>query len=251
MEMQQRVVDRAQQLKASGALDAKHIGHLTGLWVSQKRALGETSPRTVRSIQQLDDVLIYLLVDSKTGETGTGGFAELRGGVWRGYWSLACEDCCPGVTWWDGGVLAVSSDGGSAEVRIRSKKLDHKTCKLSAEPDDVIIPLDKVNALHFKPFAPGKLIYIIAAPAVGNQGSQYKAAIDVAWDLRDLGVSRVALSGGGQKLEDTNALSGMHRLLTDKSGPVSFLLVGFNSAGTPLHAQSLAIEIPAIPGIGR
>jgi hypothetical protein len=130
--------------------------------------------------------------------------------------------------------------------------MDPKICQLTKDPDVIDLTLKPVQALKFKEIAPGKLIYIIAAPAVGNQASQYKAAIVLQWDLRNLGISSATLITTGKKIfENSGNLSGEYQFVTDKSGDYRFVLVAYNKKMQPLHVEIRSITIPAIPGIGR
>lgn len=105
--------------------------------------------------------------------------------------------------------------------------------------------------LQFKEFLPGKLIHIVAAPSVGGQPAQYKAAVRLQWDLRGLGVSHFTLAAkpGAVLLDNARNLQGEYEYLTDRPGKNYFVLIAYNKDGRLLHFDLRSIEIPAIPGI--
>jgi hypothetical protein len=240
--MAARVMARLRQLEAQPDFSA--FGALTGLWRTDNPEI------PVTTITHLGDVLVHQTVNERTGDTGTMGVAENRRG-WTGWWAVACRGCCPGVGWWDRATLTVTP-GRGALVRITTKKMDPQRCVLTETPDVIDLRLTPVRALGFREIVPGKLIHIVAAPAVGNQPAQYKAAVVPEWDLAGLGVATVTLAAPGRMLENRSTrLRGEVEFLTDRSGTYRFILVGWSAKGKALHFETRSIEIPPIPGIGR
>jgi hypothetical protein len=130
--------------------------------------------------------------------------------------------------------------------------MDEQKCVLTETPDEIDIELERVTALKFKEHIPGKYIHISAAPAVGNQPSQYKASVKLQWILSGLGITHFTLAIQGKALiERGTQLDGEYEYLTDRSGKLQFLLAGFNAKDQPIHIEPISIDIPAIPGIGR
>jgi hypothetical protein len=205
----------------------------------------------IRQIYHLRDVLTYSYVDTATGKLSLVGFATQKEAAWRGWWSVACIDCCPGVGWWDRGVLSTKTGGATA--LIRSLKMEPGKCVLTDTPDDITLDMELVGGLSFKELRPGKLIHVVAAPAVGNQAAQYKAAVRPQWDFEGLGVARVTLAvkPGGALVRDSAHLKGDFEFVTSQSGKYLFVIMAENKDGKLLHLALKTIEIPAIPGLGR
>jgi hypothetical protein len=223
------------------------IGSLTGLWRMKSGVREGQSP--IRQIYHLRDAMSYSYVDTATGKLSLTGFATQKDGAWRGWWSLGCLDCCPGVGWWDRGAFTTQT--GGAKVQIRSLKMEPQQCVLTDTPDDITLDLELVRALSFREYLPGKLIHIVAAPAVGNQGAQYKAAVRPQWDLQGLGVARftLAVKPGGALIKDSTQLKGDYEFVTSHAGKYFFIIMAENQEGKLLHLDIKSIEIPAIPGI--
>lgn len=241
-----QVMTRLQQYQAQP--DPGGSISLTGLWIDEGSSAD--SGNHIRSILNFGDVLIYSIVDPQTGALSPVGYAQWTNNQWFGWWDLACRGCCPGVDWWDKGTLAVIGKRDQAAVVAHTKKMDPATCKLTEVPDDVQFQLKCVHGLSFKQLLPGKIIAIVAAPAVGNQGAQYKASVTVEWNLQNLGISKITLALPGKKLVDQGtALKGEYPFVTDKSGDYTFLLIGYNQQGQAIHVESSAVTIPSIPGI--
>ncbi len=229
----------------SAAASITDFGALSGLW---KVPNAENPEFNIRHIIQFKDVLFYYSVDKTTGELSMHGFAEQVNGAWTGWWSLVCKKCCPGVGWWDKGTLKLG-DGG-IQILINSFKMDPNTCKLTTTPDQITIEMSLIKTTDFKEHLPGKLIHIVAAPAVGGQPAQYKASVKLKWDLTGLGISYFQLAAPGQMLVNNGKnLVGEYEYLTTKPGKADFLLVAYNSKNQFLHLEIRSITIPAIPGL--
>jgi hypothetical protein len=238
----ERVLAALQQFEAKP--DLSLLGALTGLWRTDHPELPMTS------ITHLGGVLLHYTVNTRTGALGTMGVGEQREGQWRGWWSVVCKGCCPGVSWWDRATFT-RAEGQGAQVRITTKKMDPKRCVLGEEPDVVELRLTQVNAFSFSEIAPGKLIHLVAAPAVGPQAAQCKAAVRPRWSLAGTGVATVTVAAPGRMLVDRQPrVTGDVEFVTDRSGTYRFLLVGWNSAGKPLHLEFSSIQVPTIPGTG-
>jgi len=237
--MLQRVVEK---LERTDTKDLQSLGFLTGLW----RCEGPLRPgeSNILMILHIKDVLAYYWVDPQTGEISTTGLAERQGNNWRGWWSLICRDCCPGVTWWDQGIFHVLPKQG-ARIDIRSFKMDHNTCELTDTPDRIELRLQPVRALRFVEHLPGKLIHMVAAPQVGNQLAQYKASVKLGWDLRGTGVSQVSIAVIGQMLvANSRQVSGEYEFVTDRPGRRNFFWLDtikrvkrFISSSKPLRSR--------------
>ncbi len=234
--------------------ETAELGYLTGIWeVNPDEHAGDDIQ--VVQISHMSDVLIESVLDTDTGDLSPVGFAEQSGGSWSGWFSLACRECCPGHGWWDRGVVTV--DRGKKALRMRSdtKKMDPDECVLTEEPDVVDIDMKLIKVMSFKEYLPGKLIHIVAAPAVGNQRAQYKASVTPKWDISGYGVASVSLGvrsahGGQWLLRNSSQIAGAYEFLTDRSGEYFFLFSAFNAKGQPLHFEIESVEIPPIPGIG-
>ena len=134
--------------------------------------------------------------------------------------------------------------------------MDHKTCKLSTEPDDITIHLEPILAMKFKEILPGKILYIGAAPAVGNQAEQFNVLATVQWDLSDTPVDHLEVivtgpTGGNRLVESTKTKKGERDFRTNRSGSYEFILSGWNAANQPLHIEVMTLDVPPIPGIGH
>jgi hypothetical protein len=246
-QMFQRISARLQAYSAKP--DLSQLGYMTGLW----RDNGDSGDRdgNLRSIIHIGDVAIVSMVNPATGDFAPVGFVEQTGGVWRGWFSLRCRDCCPGTGWWDRGTLT-PQPGTGVFVQSYSKKMDPGTCKLTNEPDTISFTLERVQTLRFKEIAPGKIIYTIGAPPVGSQQAQFKGAVTLQWNLESLGLSYFTLAATGKPLLDKSRnLKGEYQFVTDHSGDYRFVLVAFNKDGQPLHVEIVSVTIPGIPGIGR
>ena len=244
----ERVVNKleAYQVEAKGIDD---IGSLTGLWRKKGGVREGESP--IRQIYQVRDVLTYSYLDQTSGKLTVAGFAERTNNQWQGWMKLHCRDCCPGTGWWDQSVL--SSGNGTAEIVIKSLKMNPDKCVLTDTPDDVRVDLELIRVLEFKEFLPGKLIHIVAAPSVGGQPARYKAAVRLKWDLRGLGVANftLAVKPGVVLLNNARNLQGEYEYVIDRPGKYYFALIANNKEGRLLHFDLRSIEIPAIPGINR
>ena len=160
-------------------------------------------------------------------------------------------DCCPGIGWWAPSVFTPIPREG-ALVKPFSKKRDPDSCELTEEPQIIDWYIKPHRGLSFKEILPGKLIHIVAAPAVGNQRAQYKAQVAVKWNFEGMGVGAIDLAvKGGLLVNKSRQASGEYNFLTDRSGKYKFFLVAYNPAGQTLHFEFTDITIPPIPGIGR
>ena len=246
-QMFQRIGARLQAYSAKP--DLSELGYMAGLW--KDNGDSGNSHGNLRSIIHLGDVAIVSIVNPGTGDLVPIGFVEQANGVWKGWFSLRCRGCCPDTGWWDRGTLT-PQPGVGVFVESNTKKMDPGTCKLTNEPDTIAFTLQRTQTLRFKEIAPGKIIYMIGAPAVGSQQAQFKAAVTLQWDLQSLGVSYFTLVATGRHVFDKSTnLQGEYQFVTDHSGNNTFVLAAFNKNGQPLHFEIISVDIPGIPGIGR
>ena len=246
---QQHIMAKLQQYQQTATMDS--FGALSGLW--QVKSNDDTGSSDLIHIIHLEDVVVESSVNRQTGELSATGFAEARGNGWAGWFSLACKRCCPGVSWWNKGNLSRLAVGG-IHFYADSKTMDQSRCVLTEAPDIVEFDMSLMNFGNFVEIAPGKLIHIVAAPAVGNQPAQYKAAVKYGWNITQVGVAAVDLAirgpnGGSMAVNRSTRLSDRYEMVTDRSGLYQFLFIGYNAAGQPLHLEIESITIPRIPGI--
>ena len=240
---------RFEEMSANPTFDL--LGPLNGLWTAERG--DDNQSIDIVYITHIGPYVVEFIVDPATGGLSDPiGYAEERGAGWAGWFAIACKGCCPGKSWWDKGVAQVSD--AALAVRVESVKLDPDTCELTTTPDVVDLRSRLLNAVTFGEFLPGKLISIVASPAVGNQAAQYKAAVKLVWNFQGYGVNRIDLvvngpNGGSQILSGSPEISGVNEFLTDRPGEYRFLLVAYNAAGNPLHFEIESIDIPSIPGL--
>ena len=242
-QMMERLLKKLEQYKqqAAGVAD---IGALTGLW----QPTADEDKNDVRQITHYKDVVFYYSVDKVSGNMALHGFAENQNGNWRGWWELACKACCPGVSWWDKAIIVVRE--GGIQVRAASFKMDPQSCTLTTTPDDIQFAMSLIKTTNFREYLPGKLIHVVAAPAVGSQPAKYKASVTVQWKLQGLGVSHYDFGIFGQTLiTGGRQLNGQYEYLTDQPGKITFILVAYNSKNYPMHFEFRTITIPNIPGL--
>lgn len=238
------------QMSANPTFDL--IGPLNGLWTAEKS--GDNESLDIIHVTHIGPYVVeYIVTSPVTGVLSEPiGYAQQEGNGWAGWFSIACKGCCPGKSWWDEGVATIADKAFA--VRVDTVKLDPESCELTTTPDVVDYRARLLNVVSFGEFLPGKLISIVAAPSVGNQGAQYQAAVKLVWDFKGYGVSSIDLlsngpNGGTQVLAGSRDIAGETQYLTDTPGEHRFLLVAYNAAGHPLHFEIESIEIPNIPGI--
>lgn len=238
-------------LAQSPSLD--DLGALTGLWVAE--AGEDNEDIDLVHIQNFGSFLLEYVVNRETGALSAPiGYARKQGDVWGGWFSIACKGCCPGKTWWDKGAAFVDSADRVLAVKVDSVKLNRETCELTDEPDQVDLRSKLIDTFEFGEFLPGKTIHIVAAPQVGNQRAQYKAAVRPKWDIGGYGIAAIDLvvngpGGGMQLLNKSRDLSGQLDYTTEYAGTHRFIFVAYNAAGQPLHFEIESIDIPPIRGI--
>lgn len=230
-----------------------NIGVLNGLYRLEAGEDGEEID--IIRITHIKNIVMEFIVDLEDGSSTRVGAARAVSGGWRGWFSLACRGCCPGIGWWDRGSLQINSGRKLLQMRSESYKMDHDTCELTTTRDTVAIDMKLVNGLKFKEHMPGKLIHIVASPAVGNQAAQYKASVKLGWDFNGLAMKNFSLvyrgpNGGAYLVQDTTNLNYEYEFLTDRSGKYTFIGVLYDKNGKPAHFEIESITIPPIPGLG-
>lgn len=251
-EFTNRLLAKMQAYQANPA--TAQPGFLTGLWqVERGQPFGENAG--VIQISHVSDVLIQSILDTTKGMLKPVGFAEETGGQWRGWFELTCPGCCPGRSWLDQGSLTVDERQKTLHFRADTRRMDPGTCVLTDEPRVADGDMKLVHVLSFKEYLPGKLVHIVAAPAVGSQRAQYKASVTPQWDISGFGVASVSLGvrsahGGQWLLQKSPQIAGDYEFLTDRSGAYFFVFTAWNARGQPLHFEIESIEVPPIPGIG-
>lgn len=229
------------------------LGHLTGLWTVEG---GRSGDLDVVHLTHVGPLVVENSVSRPDGSLNPMGYARASGAGWAGWFRLGCINCCPGHSWWDRGTFAVDQARRVLRLRVDSKKMDPDSCTLTEQPDVIHMDLRRVEFVRFAEIAPGKLIHVVAAPQVGGQAAQYKAAVRLEWEVPDVGAAAIEAvargpGGGVHFIPRTAELAGSKDYVTDRSGKHEFLFVVYNAQGQPLHIETKDIDIPAIPGIGR
>lgn len=247
IDLVQRNLQRLQSMQASGAIP----GGMSGLWSI------DGSAQKPNAIWQFGDVYLVYIVDMETGELSLGGVAELMNGVWRGWFQTVCTGCCPKHRWWKPGVVDPPNQNGPLVFRIAGKVIDRDRCVETSTDLNIRVSARRVTTLRFKEIVPGKILHIVAVPAVGSQAAQYKASVTVRWDFAGIPIADIQLvvlnpdGGGSELVPKSRQQRGEYEFLTSRSGKYIFLLTAFNAKSQPLDFEVLSVDIPAIPGIGR
>ena len=171
---------------------------------------------------------------------------------WKGI-AFTCPrgGACPNLCRWVPGTLAVESGNLNAKGEWHGKM--HKTdCSgFSDAPSDGTLAYKRFIGVSFVPLIPGKYVHLVAAPAVGNQPSQFRAAVKLQTRYKEIPVADIKVRANGGSLNVTDKNTETYQFLTDRSGvyELTFDLVGKD--GKVFHTDRVRIEIPSIPGIGR
>ena len=173
-------------------------------------------------------------------------------GSWRGR-VFTCpipEGTCPNLCRWDSGEMRIDADNLHAAGSWRGKKSKQDCSGYTEEPSDGPLAYKRFSGVRFVPLLPGKYIHLVAAPAVGNQAAQFKAAVRLATSYAGTSSTNVNTRSSGGTLTLVSKDSGIYEFLTDRSGvfEISFELSGAD--GKVFHVDRVRIEIPSIPGLG-
>jgi hypothetical protein len=229
---------------------------LTGIWIAKKG--DDNSKIDALHFSVLGPYLVEIILNVETGELNPNkiiGYGERKQSVWNGWFSIACKGCCPGKSWWDKGTAKYDRGSRSMTVVVDTVKLDPNSCEFTKTPDRVVLRSKALRRFKIGEIAPGKKIHIVAAPAIGNNSAQMKAAINLDWSYQGYGLSKVDIAARTQKggqliVNKSSKLKDRFQYVTTLAGKHEFLLVGYNSAGQPIHYEEQSIIVPTIPGLG-
>jgi hypothetical protein len=222
---------------------------LRGVWVD---ADAQTAPP---QLEWFDDTPPRLRVMSLALRGRAWSVDVTPAGVrtWKGrvYVCPLPEGTCPNLCRWTRGELSVDGDTLHATGQWYGTKSKPDCSGYSDEPDTGPIAFRRFIGVSFVPLLPGKYLQLVAAPAVGSQPAQFKAAVRLATHyagIPDVTV-RVASSGSGS-VSALDRSAGTYEFTATRSGvyEITFELVAGD--GVVVHTDRVRVEIPAIPGIG-
>lgn len=161
------------------------------------------------------------------------------------------DGTCPNLCRWVPGSLVVEPGNLHAKGEWHGKKTKTDCSGFTDQPDSGPMAFKRFIGVSFVPLLPGKYIHLVAAPAVGNQPSQFKAAVQLATHYEGTSAADVRVKANGGTINVIDKKTGAYQFLTERSGiyELTFDLVGKD--GEVFHTDRVRIEIPSIPGIGR
>ena len=149
------------------------------------------------------------------------------------------------------GALDVAPNSLSLRATWQDRKSKPDCSGFRDEPDSGSFSMERVLGVSFVPIAEGKYMSLVGAPAVGNQTAQFRAAVRIAANYKNVANAelRAVVDSGALSLVDE--ATGTYEFVTEQSGVHELRFELLAEDGTVLHTDRMRVEIPSIPGIGQ